>query len=175
MVYFQRCLISTQRYRNCLDSFNHYVRNSTRLSRRNPRGRGENRLAAPEAVRDATILGREQDPTALGEGKDPTLVVEKDTLLVPPIPGAGLLLEVVDHAPQIRRHAHKVEQATDRNPKVGVTRNHGVGATQDHEAGIILVLEAEQDTLDLGVDHLTQGQRLKPGKMHLMTQTTMKQ
>ena len=97
-------------------------------------------------MRDATVLGGEQDPTALREGKDPILVVEKDTLLVPPVPGAGLLLEVEDHAPQIRRHTLEVEQATDRNLRVGITRNHGVGATQDHEAGIILVPEAEQDT-----------------------------
>ena len=126
-------------------------------------------------MRDATILGVEQEPTALGEGKALTLIVEKDTLLVPPVPGAGLLLKVEDHAPRIRRHALKVEQATDRDPGVIVTRNHGVGATHDHKAGIILIPKAEQDTLDLGVDHLTQCQRLKPGKMRLTIQTTMKQ
>lgn len=92
---------------------------------------------------DATVLGGEQDPTALKEGKDPTLVVEKGTLLVFLVPGASLLLKVEDHAPQIRRHALEVEQATDRDPKVGVTRNHRVGATHDHEAGIILIPEVE--------------------------------
>ena len=89
---------------------------------------------------DATVLRGEQDPIALGEGKDPTLNVEKDTLLVPPIPGAGLRLEVDDHTLE-------VEQATDRDLRVGVTRNHQVGATHDHEAEIILVPKAEQGTV----------------------------
>ena len=40
-------------------------------------------------MKDATILGVEQDQPALEEGKDPTLGVEKGTLLVSPIPGAG--------------------------------------------------------------------------------------
>ena len=108
-------------------------------------------------------------------GKDPTLEVEKDTLLVPPVPGAGLRLKVDDHAPQIRCRALEVEQATDRDPRVGATRNHQVGATHDYETGIILVPEAEQGTLDLRVDHPTQYQRLELGKTGLTTQTTMKQ
>ena len=64
---------------------------------------------------------------------------------------------------------------SDRDPRVRVIRNNRVGATHDHEAGIILVPEAEQGTLDLGVDHPTQCQRLEPGKTGLTTQTTMKQ
>ena len=75
------------------------------------------------------------------------------------------------HAPQIRCHALEVEQATDRDPRVGATHNHQVGATHDHKAGIILVPEAEQGTLD----HQTQYQRLELGKTGLTTQTTIKQ
>ena len=116
-------------------------------------------------MRDATILTGEQDPIALGEGTDPALKVEKDSLLVSPVPGAGLHLKVDDHTLE-------VEQVTDRDPRVRVTRIHRVGATHDHEAGIILVPEVEQGTLDLGVD---QCQRLEPGKTGLTTQTTMKQ
>ena len=123
-------------------------------------------------MQDATILTGEQDPIALGEGTDPALKVEKDSLLVSPVPGAGLHLEVDDHALQIRGHALEVELATDRDPRVRVTHNHRVGATHDHEVGIILVPKVEQGTLDLGVD---QCQRLEPGKTGLTTQTTMKQ
>ena len=126
-------------------------------------------------MQDATVLGGEQDPITLREGTHSALKVEKDTRLVSPVPEAVLCLEVDDHAPHICSHALEVEQATDRNPRLRVTHNHRVGATHDHKAGIIVVPEVEQGTLDLGVDHQTQCLRLEPGKTGLTTQTTMKQ
>jgi len=138
-------------------------------------------------MRDTTVLGVEQYPTALGEG-DPALGVEMDTLLVPPVPGAGLPLkaglplEAEEYAPQTLKphlleaacHALEVEQITDHNPGVGATRNHGVGVTDVHEAGILLVPGEEQDSLDLGVDHRTQCQRAEPGMMNTTIQTMVK-
>ena len=126
-------------------------------------------------MQDATIVRGEQGPIALGEGTHSALKVEKDTRLVSPVPEAGLCLEVDDHTPQIRGHALEVEQATDRDPRLRVTRNHRVGATHDHKAGTIVVPEVEQGPLGLRVDHPTQCQRLEPGKTSLTTQTTMKQ
>ena len=130
-------------------------------------------------MRDATVLGVEQDLVALEEGEDPTLGLGKDIPLVSPVPGAGLPLGVDVHAPRIRppleaeetvcRHALKVEQDID-------TPDHdpGVGATHDHVAGIIHVPEEEQGILDLEVDHRTQCQRPETGRMCLTSQTTMK-
>jgi len=99
-------------------------------------------------------------------------------LYVPPIPGS---LKVEDCAPQVKSHPQEAEEAFSHHAagnrlrsRVGVTHNHRVEGTHNHEAGIILVYEAEQDTLDFEVDHLTQCQRLEPGKMRLMTQTTVK-
>ena len=47
-------------------------------------------------MRDATVLRGKQDPIALRESTDPALEIEKDTLLVSPVPGVGLCLEVDD-------------------------------------------------------------------------------
>jgi len=122
--------------------------------------------------KDATVLEVEQDPTRLKEGKDHSLEVEKTTHLVPPVPGAGLPRKAEDYAPQtkpletVRHYALEVEQATDRDPGVGVTHNL--------KAGIIPIPEAEQDTLDLEVDPHTQRLGVRPGKMYLTIQTTVR-
>ena len=91
--------------------------------------------------------------TAIEEGKDLPFEVEKGTLLVPPVPKPDLPLKAENNNPPVkplgtvRRFALKVEQATDRESRVGVTH--------DLEAGIIPIPEAERDILDLVVDHLT--------------------
>ena len=134
-------------------------------------------------VKDATALKVEKSLTALEEGKDLSLEAEKDILLVPLVPGAGLPLEAEDYTLQVTVlklleaiccFALKVVQAADRDPRIGVTHAHGVGATHDLGAGIIPVPEVKQNILDLGVDCLAQCLGVWPGKIYLMIQTTIK-
>jgi len=65
-------------------------------------------------MRDDTVLRVEQDLTALEEGEDPAFGVEKCTLLMSPIPGAGLPLKIEDHAPQVK-HSLEAEEAAHRH------------------------------------------------------------
>jgi len=157
--------------------------NSIKQRKSKKKKRKSSRRSAPdlEVGKDATVLEVERDPTCLEEGKDHSLKVEKVTRLVPPVPRAGLPREAEpDYAPQtkpletVRRYALEVEQATDRDPGVGVTHNHGVGTTHNLEAGIIPVPEAEQDILDLEVDPHTRRLGVRPGKMYLTIQTTVR-
>jgi len=94
-----------------------------------------------------------------------SLEVDKDTLLVPPVPRTGLPLEADVQVKLLKQFAVSlskyIEPTTDHDPKL----NHGVGATHDLKARIIPIPEAEQDLLDLGVDCLTQSQRVRSGKI----------
>jgi len=140
-------------------------RKSSRRSRSS-----ERRYRSRSRTRSNSPRRRQRSPSRSREGYSPRISRS----------GPDLPLEAEDYTPQVkpletvRCFALEVEQATDHDPRVGVTHAHGVGATHDLGAGTIPVPEAEQDILDLVVDHLTQCLGVRPGKIFLTTQTTVK-